>query len=252
MSSGWRLRSVLTARCSNLIPHMGTRLTKKVLVHSPFVLRDCTLIRRTAGLPPVANLRELRERLSVCPAASVYHHFCETKLRPSFDDPEYPNDFAVWAAHALRDRALAERLSMINGYDYEDIERLRHDTLELVDERLHESQMIPWAPSGDHFEFIQAMTVVYDTGVRLQSITDLSAVLDEVTRGSIYFHFVEARRRPPLGIDDFTAWLSGWQSKPDALIREIGAIDIHMLTLQEIHQRLRTTVATYLSAGSVL
>lgn len=230
---------------------MATRPTKKARVHSPFVLRDCALIRRTAGLQPVANLRELRERLSICPAAAVYHHFCETKLRPSFDDPEYPNDFAVWAAHALRDRVLAERLSMINGYDYEDIEQLRHDTLEVIDERLHESQLVPWAPPGEHFEFIQAMTAVFDTGIRLQTVTELSNALDAVTRGSIYFHFVEARRRPPMGVDDFTAWLDGWNAKPDALIRELGAIDIHLLTLQEIHQRVLTTVAAYLKSGGI-
>jgi hypothetical protein len=109
--------------------------------------------------------------------------------------------------------------------------------------------MIPWAPAGEHFEFIQAMTVVFDTGVRLQTVTDLSGALDNVTRGSIYFHFVEARRRPPLGVDDFTAWFGGWSEKPDPLIRELSAIDIHMLTLQEIHQRLMTAVTTYIASG---
>jgi hypothetical protein len=200
-------------------------------------------------LQPVANLRELRERLSVCPPAAVYHHYCETKLRPSFDDPEYPNDFAVWAAHALRDRVLAERLSVINGYDYEDIDHLRSDTLEIVDERLRESRMIPWAPEGEHFEFIQAMTVVFETGITLETVSDLANAMDAMTRGSVYFHFVEARRRRPLGIDDFSAWLAGWHAAPQTLIRDLQAIDIHLLTLKEIHELMMSAVASHLKTG---
>lgn len=193
----------------------------------------------------MANLRELRERLAICPAASVYHHYCETKLRPSFDDPEYPNDLAVWAAHALRDQVLAERLGIINGYDYEDIERLRSDTLEIIDQRLLESTMVPWAPRGEHFEFIQAMTVVFNTGITLKSVADLKVALETMTRGSVYFHFVEARRRPPLGHDDLSAWLEGWDDKPAALIEDLRAIDIHLLTLPELHQRLIGVLARH-------
>lgn len=219
-------------------------------VQSEFVVRECALICRTASLQPVANLRELRERLTICPHASLFHHYCETKLRPSFDDPEYPNDFASWAARGLNDRVIAERLGVINGFAYEDLENLRSDTLEIIDERLVESQMVPWAPRGEHFEFLQAMTVVFDTGTNLHSLSDLSHALESMTPGSVYFHFVESRRRQPIGLDDFSTWLSSWDVSPTALIQELRGIDVHFLTLEDMRERILGAVRRHHSEGA--
>ena len=72
-----------------------------------FVMRDCALLTRMSGVPEAANLRELRERIAVCGENVLYHHFCETLLRPSFDYPDYHNDFAVWSKLYLDDRVLA-------------------------------------------------------------------------------------------------------------------------------------------------
>jgi hypothetical protein len=219
-------------------------------VQSAFVVRECTLICRTASLPPAANLRELRERLAVCPQASLYHHYCETKLRPSFDDPEYPNDFAAWSARALNDRVIAERLGIVNGFDYQDLEHLRSDTLEIIDERLAESQLVPWAPRGEHFEFLQAMTVVFDTGATLHGLSDLSRSLEGMTPGSVYFHFVEARRRQKLGLDDFSTWLSSWGKAPSELLKELHGIDVHFLTLEDIRERVLAAVRRHEHDGA--
>ncbi|HKL49292.1 MAG TPA: DUF5752 family protein, partial [Desulfuromonadales bacterium] len=62
-----------------------------------FRVRDCALITRMAGISSALNLRELRERVATCPLESLYHHFCETVIRASFDDPEFRNDLAVWS-----------------------------------------------------------------------------------------------------------------------------------------------------------
>lgn len=229
---------------------MPAEISEPVSARTTFVVRDCALICRTAGLAPVANLRELRDRLAVCPAASIYHHYCETKLRPSFDDPEYPNDFASWCARALQDRVLAERLSVIDGYDYQDLEKLRSDTLEILDERLAESVSAPWAIQGEQFEFIQAMTVVFDTETVLQSLSDLAAATQNMTLGSIYFHFVEARRRRPLGQDDFTDWIGGWEDKPESLLRDLNAIDVHFLALPELRERIHDAVRRHLQGSA--
>ena len=86
----------------------------------PFEVKDCTLITRMGGVEPALNLRELRERIKICPIESLYHHFCETVIRPSFDDPEFRNDFAVWAAHSMHDRlsqgvVLDHRMKLYNS-----------------------------------------------------------------------------------------------------------------------------------------
>ena len=62
------------------------------------------------------DLRELRERIAVCGENVLFHHFCETTLRGTFDNPDYRNDFAVWSKLYLGDRVLAERLGILDPY----------------------------------------------------------------------------------------------------------------------------------------
>ena len=77
-----------------------------------FEIRDCSLLTRMSGLPAAINLRELRDRLAVCSPNVLYHHFCETQMVTSFDNPDYRNDFAVWVKLHLGDRVLAEQLGI--------------------------------------------------------------------------------------------------------------------------------------------
>ncbi|MBD3299212.1 MAG: hypothetical protein GF341_11190 [candidate division Zixibacteria bacterium] len=217
------------------------------MTHDPFYVQGCTLITRTANLKPAINLRELRDRIEACPRASLYHHFCETKLRPSFDDPEYPNDFAVWAAHALRDPVLAERLGVLDPYTYPELEDLRVATLDIIDDRLSETEVYPTADRGDQFHFLQAMTVVFGTGVYLQSKEDLPGAVQGMNLGSIYYHFIEARRRAPIGLDDFTAWLAGFGDEADPLAQRLATLDFYFLSLRELKDTLIATVTDALA-----
>lgn len=195
------------------------------------------------------NLRELRERMEICPASSLYHHFCETKLRPTFDDPEYPNDFAVWAAHALRDSVLAERLGMVNPYAYPDLEDLRTVCLDIINDRLFEMTPGMWPQATDQFHFLQAMTIVFDTGVKVENAPDLLPTVLSMSLGSIYFHFIEARRREPIGGDDFTAWLSAWGDEYTDLIAALGQIDFYFLSLRELKGELVSILTRHLLPG---
>lgn len=68
-----------------------------------FELMDCALITLATGKRAM-NLRELRDRISEVEESSLYYHFYENLLRPSFDDPKYRNDFALWARRGLTSR----------------------------------------------------------------------------------------------------------------------------------------------------
>ncbi len=205
---------------------------------SSFAVKDCAVVPWMAGVDSALNLRELRERLKACPVESVFHHFCETHIRASFDDPEFRNDFAVWIRHTLRERVLAERLGVINPYLFADMETLRRHVIDLIDERLAELPMIPWAPRDQGFQFVRGVTVVFDTELRFDTLRELSKGMGTLSLGSIYYHFVGARRRPPKGEDDFTAWLRQLDPVPEDLISRLGKIDFYFLRLQEIRQRL--------------
>jgi hypothetical protein len=205
---------------------------------SAFEVKDCALLARMSGIPPAFNLRELRERIASCHADVLYHHFCETALVSSFDYPDYRNDFAVWARWRLGDQILSERMGMIDPYLFTSMEDLRGAVLEIIDERLSEVTMIPWARPGHEFFFMQAVTVVFDTGERIHHPDELAEVVARMTKGSIYFHVLEARRRWPVGVDDFTGWLQNYDGNWDHYIKAVQTIDVTFHTLAEIRQKL--------------
>jgi len=204
----------------------------------PFEVKDCTIITRMGGVDTAVNLRELYERVTICPIECIFHHFCETLIRPTFDDPEFRNDFAVWSARQLRDRVLAERLGVINPYSLDNFEQLREIVLDIIDERLSELVYIPWVPRGNDFRFMRGVTVLFDCGLELTTPDDLVKQLPNFSHSSIYYHFIEARRRTPDKADDFSAWLAGFGSGTESLISALKGIDFYYLTLPELKKSL--------------
>lgn len=209
----------------------------------PFAVKDCALLVRMSGLPPAINLRELRERVVACNENVLFHHFCESLLRPAFDHPDYRNDFAVWAKWYLSDRVLAERLGILDPYTVKSLEELRAITLDIIDERLSEVVAIPSAAPGDEFYFLEATTVVLDTGERVNSPKELGAAIRKMTNGSIFFHFLEARRRVPVGMDDFSAWLKGEEKKNAKYIRTLESIDFYFHSLSNLKEEIIAALA---------
>ena len=205
---------------------------------TPFEVKDCALLIRMSGLPPAMNLRELRDRIASCGENVLYHHFCETTLRPTFDDPDYRNDFAVWSKLYLGDRVLAERLGILDPYSMGGTEELRAATLEIIDDRLGELTMVPWVRPGDEFLFKEATTVVFDTGERIRHPRELAPALRRMTNGSIYYHFLEALRRTPIGKDDFSVWLLGAGKEYEPYLRSLGTIDYHFHSLALLRKEL--------------
>ena len=207
---------------------------------TPFEVKDCALLTRMSGLPPAINLRELRDRIAACSDDVLFHHFCETTLRATFDNPDYRNDFAVWSKLYLADRVLAERLGILDPYSFPSLAELRAATLDVIDERLGEQTMIPWAHPGDAFFFMQATTVMFPAGIRISHPSELAGAIRKMTNGSVYFHFLEARRRSPLGKDDFTAWLleneNGGRNRP--YIEALASIDFYFHSLPHLRDEL--------------
>ncbi|MBP2669455.1 MAG: conserved hypothetical cytosolic protein [Deltaproteobacteria bacterium] len=205
---------------------------------TPFEVKDCALLVRMSGLSPATNLRELRERFAACSWSVLFHHYCETTLRTTYDNLDYRNDFAVWAKLYLGDRVLAERLGILDPYSFQSLKELRAATLEVIDQRLSESAMVPWARHGDEFFFMEATTVVFDAGIRITQPSLLGAFIREMTNGSVYYHFLEARRRLPIGMDDFTAWLLKDEEANQPYIRALASVDFYFRSLPDLRREL--------------
>jgi len=207
-----------------------------------FRIKDCTLITRMAGLDSALNIRELRERIAVCPIECLYHHFCETVIRPTFDNPEFRNDFSIWATLNLGDRKLAEQLGILNPYDFSGLEELRAKIIEVLDERLSELTFLPSAKLGDEFHFMQAVTVVFDTGKEINSPQELIGHIPLMSESSLYYHFVEAHRRTLGSTDDFTVYLQDFDGEYKNLIQAFGKIDFYFLNLHELRLALKEAI----------
>ena len=219
--------------------------TEQVAAVVPFVVQDCALITLAAG-SKAQNLRELRNGLEAVPVNSIYHHFWGRLLRAQFDEPEYNNDFASWAYHGLHDKPLAERLSVISPTDFDNLDSLRQELIEVVEERLDESEVVPWATADQQFHFLQAQMVVFDTGLRYSRPDELLPELGSLPVGCIYYHFIDARSRTDERCDDFSAWLRGLGAEYQELTHHLCSLDPYFSSLKEIQQRITHLFNDYL------
>jgi len=200
---------------------------------TPFAVKDCALITIATGIK-VQNLKEFATALKDVPIGSIYHHFWGRLLRALFDEPEYNNDFASWASRGLHDKRLAEQLSMVIPTDYQDMESLRREMIEVIEQRLDESEYVPWSKADQQFHFLKSQIVIFDTGLRYEHPAELVPQINSLSTGSIYYHFIDARNRTEERVDDFSAWLVGFEDEFKELVQNLCAVDPYFSSLHEI------------------
>jgi hypothetical protein len=190
------------------------------------------------GQASAINLRELRDRAERCSPESIYHHFCETQLRPTFDDPEFTNDFATWAYRDLRDDVLAERLGILDPDSFESIEELRAALLDTIEDRLSDADYIRGAELGHAFYFMTSSMLVFDTAMLLEKPEDIMWALRRMTRPSIYYHFIETRSRIGSKNNDILPWLCGRGPTGERLAGAFASLGVEHYTLRALRQEL--------------
>ena len=127
---------------------------------------------------------------------------------------------------------------MLDPLQYDDPESLRQALLDVIEERLSETDPVPWAPREHEFIFLRAQTVVFDTGLRAHSLSELAGLIPRLATGSVYYHFVEARRRLPGGGDDFSLWIKSTRKNCEALTDQLTALDYYFASLTGLRGRL--------------
>lgn len=218
--------------------------TKSEQLNEPFNINDCTLIALATGIR-AHNLRELRDKLETIDESSIYYHFWGSRLRARFDDPEYNNDYAAWARHGLHDWVLAERLGAIDPTEFDSLEDLRTELVEIIEQRLDESIYVPWAKTDHQFAFAKSQIVVFNTTKHIKHPEYLGHLIPLLSIGSIFYHFIDARRRVPLGMDDFSTWLEGFDGVYSDLVARIAKVDPYFATLTEIRSQLAEIFESY-------
>ncbi len=195
----------------------------------PFRFRDAVRLNRPTGVS-AATLREFRNAIERAEPGVLHHHLCEVPLRFTFTFWDYPNDFAIWAASALEDHALAERLAVLDPFHERDIEVLRERALDATEEALGEATGNLVAPAGQEFHFCSSVSVELDLGVEARTVDEMIARLREVPASSLYYHLFEGRLRTEGGWDDISVWLRDC-GFPRAAER-LRDLDIYMASLE--------------------
>ena len=209
-----------------------------------FVVRDCALVAIATGLQ-ASSAREFLDRLLAVESASIYYHFWGNLLEPRFEEREYNNDFASWIRHRLHDPVLAERLAVLDPTDHPDLDMLRQMMVDLIEERLDEDPNLAWARAAEPFEFIRSKIVVFDSHRRIREAAALVELIPQLSPSSIFYHFVDARRREPFGHDDFSLWLEGLGDDHRELCRSIADIDPYFGSLTELRAELGAVVSRH-------
>jgi hypothetical protein len=209
-----------------------------------FAIKDCALGSMATGRR-AQTLRELRDILRDIHPGCIYHHFWGTLLRPQFSDREYNNDFAAWCHHSLHDNLAAERLAVIDPADYTDEEELRQELIDVIEARLDETDLVLFARPDQQFHFVRGVIVVFDTHRRLADPAELRSVVPEMSVGSIFYHFIDARRREPVSVDDFRAWLMGLGLGYEALIDDLAEVDPYFESLYVLRDHLAALFARH-------
>lgn len=208
-----------------------------------FKLKDCAFAPIALGLQ-AETLREFRDRLSVIPVESIYYHFWRQSIETSLAPGSFYNDFSHWAHYHLHDDFLAERLALLDPSEYSDLETLRADIIEVIENRLDELE-VQGSILVFPFHFIRTKIVVFNTPYELNQPEDLVQILPKLSRSSIFYHFIDARRRDENNQNDFSRWLKAYGDRFTILIQKLKQIDPYFIPLSDLQQKLTLTVTEY-------
>jgi hypothetical protein len=207
---------------------------------SPFVFVGCVELRQALDRRALDE-RELMDRLEDVPVGSIVYHTYGYFLRHRAFTTAYGNDFARWVASQVRDQELAERLAIVNPFDYPALEDLREELVTIVDDHLARRQSVPRVEFGEAFYFQQSHIVEVPLGPGVTTLAGFRQGLAEVDTSAIYFHMVEARARLGRRSGDFAEWIRTALGRPE-LAEPIERIDAYMTSLERVRARLLALV----------
>ncbi len=211
----------------------------------PFAFIGCIELREILGRR-ARDERELMEALEQVPLGSVYYHTHSVFLRHPQISGAYANDFANWVATQVRDQALAERLAVVDPFQFATLEELRDELVSIIEQHVATLHPVPRVVFGDALFFVQSHLIEVAMGLEGQTLGDFRRCLAEVDQSAIYLHALHSRvmRHVPGG--DFAHWIGVELGRP-ALAEEIARINPYLGGLERIRQETLRLVDTELA-----
>src|SRR5260370_38769408 len=117
----------------------------------PFIFTGCVEVRQALD-HRATDERELLERLEEVPAGSVFYHTHGYFLRQRTITTVYGNDFASWVATQVRDQVLAERLAVVNPFEFAGLQQPREELASIIHDHLLRLSAMPRGECVQPFE----------------------------------------------------------------------------------------------------
>ena len=210
-------------------------MVRKIAEH-PFLFTGCWELREMVGRS-ARDEQQLLEAIEEIPPDSLSYHTHSFFLRHKYIAGPYPNDFATWAAIQVRDRVLGEKLGILDPYDFENLEALRSEIVNIIDEHLSQLQIIPRVIYGEPFHFMQSRIIEVPTGLEARSLVEFRRILATVDLSAVYYHNFEAILRLGRRMGDFALWIEEQLELPE-LARQISRVDFYMISLESVRHRI--------------
>jgi hypothetical protein len=202
----------------------------------PFVFSACVELRQALDLH-AHDARELKERLEGAPDDSVFFHVHGYFLRHRPFTTAYGNDFARWMAVELGEMALAERLAVVDPFQFNSLAELREELVTIIQGQLRDAAPIRRVEFEHAFHFQQSRIVPVPLGPRATTLTEFRQGLAVADASAIHHHMVEARARFGRRGGDFAEWLRASLGLP-ALADAVEHIDLYLTTPERVRGRL--------------
>ena len=210
-------------------------MVPKIAEH-PFYFTGCWELREMVGRS-ARDEQQLLEAIEEIPFDSLSYHTHSFFLRHIYIAGPYPNDFATWAAIQVRDRVLGEKLGILDPSDFENLEALRTEIVNIIDEHLCQLQIIPRVIYGEPFHFMQSRIIEVPTGLEARSLTEFRKILATVDTSAVYYHNFEAILRLGRKMGDFALWIEEQLNLPE-LAQKISKVDFYMTSLESVRQQI--------------
>ncbi len=219
----------------------------KSVAVEPFVFTACVELRQALD-HHAHDARELVERLEAAPDDSVFFHVHGYFLRHRPFTTAYGNDFARWIAVELADLAMAERLAVVDPFQFETLAELREELVTIIHGQLRDAQPGRRVEFEHAFHFQQSRIVQVPLGPRATTLGEFRQGLAVADVSAIHHHMVEARARFGRRGGDFATWLRGALELP-ALADAIEHVDLYLTTPERVRSRLLALIDHALEVG---
>jgi hypothetical protein len=215
----------------------------------PFLFMECSELREILG-EEADDEKRLVELLETVPLDSIYFHTHSYFLRHSYVERVYPNDFAQWVAVEVRDHVLGERLSVIDPFEFTELDALRGELISVIDDHLSKTPIVPRVIFGEPFYFNKSLILEVPTRMEVRTLQEFRNAVSEVEVSAIYFHVFEARHRLRHEDSDFSAWIQHSLGMPE-LADKLRAINPYLGSLERVRSALLTVCDEFLSQEKV-